>query len=274
MLDQLRQTCDVISLEAVAGGNAVDTAVNKLPSLFDQASEFLTKTVLQTLGDFFGVKNIGWLSLNASRANYSELRGIPVTVPQGFKGSLVDYGNTLIKAVEEMDDLEADVLSPFASWLSQRVSDPESLKSLTNGVKIPGLHEPKIEGIQKQLDRYFPDKADSETAVYGEVIKRQADWTDLNNQVKKLNTIYANGKFEKIQKRLPELSHLLNVLAERMREDKGTEVYQFSSVNVEKLSKVVYEIARHVEFYGVLRSRVDEFLKTVDHNVQLVKPHI
>lgn len=274
MLDQLRQTCDVISLEAVAGGNAADKAADKLPSLFDQAGEFLTKTVLQSLGDFFAVKNIGWLSLNAARANYSDLRGLPVVTPQGFKGALVDYGNVLVKAVEELDDLDSDVLTPFSSWLSQRVADPESLKALTNSLKIPGLHEPKIENIQKQLDRFFPDKFDEETSVYGAVFKRQADWVELNNLVKKLNTIYANGKFEKVQKRLPELSQLLSVLAERMREDKGTEVYQFSSVNIERLSKVVYEVACHVEFYGILRHRVEEFLKAVDQNVQIVKPHI
>jgi len=274
MLEQLRQTCNVISLEAAVGGNAADKAAEKLPSLFDQASEFLTKNVLQSLGDFFSVKNIGWLSMNASRANYSDLRGLQVYVPQGFKGALVDYGDTLIKATEALDSLDADVLSPFSSWLQQRIADPESLKSLSNSLKIPGLHEPKIEGIQKQLDRYFPDKSDVTSAVYGETFKRQGDWTDLNNQVKKLNTIYSNGKYEKVQKRLPELSQLLTVLSERLREDKGTDAYQFSSVNVEKLSKVVYEVAQHVEFYGVLRHRVDEFLKAVDNNVRIVTPKI
>lgn len=276
MLDKLRQTCNVISLEAAVGGNAADKAAEKLPSLFDQASEFLSRGVLEKVGNFFSgySRSLAWLSMNGSRGNYAELRGLQVHVPQGFKGSLVEYGNVLTKAVDEMSSLERDVLGPFSSWLQQRIADPESLKALSNSLKIPGLHEPKIEGIQKQLDRFFPDKADASTALYGEVIKRQADWADLFNLTKKLNTQFGDGTYEAIQKRLPELSDLLTVLSERLREDKGSEVYQFSSVNVEKLSKVVYQVAEHLEFYGVLRSRVDEYLRAVSDNVEIVRPHI
>ena len=274
MLNQLRHARDIISMEAVAGGNAAAAAVSRLPSFFDKASEFLTKTVLQSLGDFFSVKNLGWLALNASRANYSELRGLQVVAPPGFKGTLAEYGNTLIKGAEEMDDLYKDVLEPFNAWLGQRVADPESLKNLTNTLRIPGLTQPKIEGIQKQLDRYFPDKAEDKPAVYGELFKRQADWVDLNNQVKKLNTLYANGNFERVQKKIPELSELLRLLSARMAEDKSAEVYQFSSVTIDKLSQVIFDVAEHVEFYGVLRHRVDEFVRIVDQNVELVKPSI
>ena len=67
---------------------------------------------------------------------------------------------------------------------------------------------------------------------------------------------------------------LLRLLSARMAEDKSAEVYQFSSVTIDKLSQVIFDVAEHVEFYGVLRHRVDEFVRIVDQNVELVKPSI
>lgn len=272
MLDQLRHARDVISMEAIAGGNASDKAAERLPSFLDKAVEFLSHSVFNPIGDFFRTKDLSWLALNAPRKPFSEMRSLPVCVPQGFKGSLAEYGVALVKAVEEFQDLEKDVLSPFGSWISQRLADPQSLKSLTNTLKIPGLQAPKLEATQKQLDHYFPDKVDAKEIVYGEIIRRQADWSELYNTVKKLNTLYTNGKFEAVQRKVPELSNLLGVLSNRMGEFK--QEYQFSSVTTEQLSKVTYSVAEQIEFYGVIRHRVEEFLKIVNDNVELVKKHV
>ena len=65
MLNQLRHARDLISMEAVSGGTAEDKAAEKLPTFLDKASQFLTKTVFQTLGDFFSIKKLGWLGQHA-----------------------------------------------------------------------------------------------------------------------------------------------------------------------------------------------------------------
>lgn len=272
MLNELRHARDVISMEAVAGGTATDKAAERLPSFLDKASEFLSKTVFAKIGDFLSIKNLGWLALNAQRKPFSEMRGIPVVVPQGFKGSLVEYGSVLIKAVEATEDLESEVLSPFGSWVGQRIADPASLKNLTNTLRIPGLQPLKVDALQKQLDRFFPTKTDVKVPIYGDIFKRQADWGDLNNQIKKLNTLYTNGKFEKVQAKVSELSQLMEVLSQRIVENK-TE-YELSSVTTEQLSKITFDVAEQIEFYGVLRHRVEEFLNTVTDNVDLVKANV
>lgn len=272
MLKELRHACDVISMEAVAGGNATDKAAARLPAFLDKAVEFLTHTVFSPIGSLFKTKDLSWLASNVAGRSYSEMRGLAVVAPQGFKGSLAEYSSALVKAVEEFQDLEKDVLSPYGSWLGQRVADPASLKALTNSLKIPGLQAPKLEATQKQLDHYFPSKVDSKEPIYGEVIRRQADWVELYNNIKKLNTLYANGKFEAVQKKVPELSQLLEVLSQRMGEFQGE--YQLSSINTERLAKVTFEIAEQIEFYGVIRHRVEELLKVVEQNVELLRPHV
>lgn len=275
MLNELKQTQQTISMEAAASDpEALRQTAFRLPAFLDQASEFLSKTILRMLGDYLGLKNLGWLALQAQRRPYSEMRGFPAAAPQGFKGSLVEYGKALVISVDELDDLCKDVLDPFGAWVSARIADPESLKSLTNTLKIPGLQPPKLEAAQKRLDRFFPDKTNEKQPVYGELFQRQGDWADLNNIVKKLNTYYANGKYEKVQQKLPELSELMRVLSARISEDKTSEVFQFSQVTIEQLSKVTVQVAELVEFYGVLRHRTDEFIKCVADNVDLVKENI
>lgn len=271
MLNELRQARDEISMEALSN-EAADQVAAKIPSFLDKAAEFLSKSVLQKIGDFFGSKDLGWIAVNAARRPYSEVRGIQLDAPQGFKGSLVEYGHDLVKAVEATEDLEKDVLAPYGTWVAQRVEDPASLRSVTNTLKIPGLQYPKVESLQKNLDGYFPDKASTDGYVYGDLIRRQGDWAELNNIVKKLNTLYANGKFEKLQKKLPDVSDMVGLLAKRLNEGEGD--IQFSPITVEQLSKVTIQVAEHVEFAGVLRHRVDEYIKAIGNNAELVKSKI
>ncbi len=272
MLNQLRQARDEISMEVIAADPAPTAISAKLAGLLEQAGEFLTKNILQKIGSVFASKDLAWLAGMAGRRPYSELRGLQLVAPQGFKGTLVDYGRHLVKTVEEVEDLDKSVLSPFHAWLSNALSDPASVRSLTNNLKIPGLQHLDYAAQQKRLDAFFPDKANMAEPIYGELIQRQGDWAELNNLVKKLNTLYASGKYEAVQKKMPDLSHLLGTLAQRLTEE-GSE-FQFSSIQTDALSKVTMQVAEQVEFYGVLRHRVDEFLRTVELNVDIVKSHV
>lgn len=274
MLKDLQAASETISLEAQEP-DTTPQATSKLLSLMERAGEFLTKTIGATVGNFFQIKDLGWLAVNASRKPYSDLRGIQLAAPQGFKGSLADYGEVLYKAAEASDVLLKDILNPFAVWLAGRLSDQESLRALTNTLKIPGFKDFKPEQWEKQLDHFFPKKTDPRTPIYGDLIRRQGDWSELNSLVKKLNALYANGHYEAIQKKVPEISHLLETLAARI--DTGSAdpaQFQVSSIVVDQLAKVTYQVAQAVEFYGTLRYRTEEFFKTVDDNVRLVKDSI
>lgn len=275
MLQELKKTQEVITMEAAsADPETVRQASFKLPAFLSEISEFLIRTVMGVVGNYLGLKNLGWMAMHAQRRSYSELRNVPAAAPDGFKGNLVDYGHVLVLSVKELDTICKDVLDPFGAWISSKISDPESLKSLTNALKIPGLHPPKLEAMQKRLDRFFPDKVEVKQPIYGEVIARQKDWMDLNNIVKDLNTTYSNGNYERVQKKLPELSELMTVLSKRLDEDTSVQKYQLSQVTIEQLSAITFQVAQLIEFYGVLRHRSDEFMKCVADNVDLVKDKI
>lgn len=269
MLNTLRHARDMISLEAISGTAAHDKAASRLPQFLIKAGEFLKQNIFSPIGNLLAIKDLAWLGMNAQRKPYSELRGLAIRTPEGFRGSLVDYGKHLEAAAQELDDLQKDVLDPFAAWLAAALDDPSVLRSLTNQLRIPGLHAPKLTALKKSLDQYFPDKHDSKAPIYGDVFKRQGDWAELNATVKKLHALYQNGKYEKVGVRVNELSELLGLLSERLAEDKET--YALSSVTTEKLSKVTFEIAEYVEYYGVVRHRAEEFLRVVTDNVALVR---
>lgn len=272
MLQKLRHARDVISLEAVSGGAATDKAAERLPTFLSKASEFLRNNVAGAIGNLFTTKDLGWLSIQMTRKPYSEMRGLKVRAPQGFKGSLAEYGKFLEKAGEALDDIEKDVLQPFGVWISQRISDPASLKALTNTLRIPGLHAPKLAELSKSLERFFPEKTDAADPIYGDVFRRQGDWGDLNNTVKNLQTLHQNGKYEKVQRKVQDLSDLMDVLSKRLAEEKDE--FIASSVTTEQLAKVTLEVAELIEYYGVVRHRTEEFIRINHENVELLKPHV
>lgn len=270
MLHDLRENAMSISMEAASGLEAADKAAERIPTFLESAAEYLNRNVFQPLSNAFATKDLNWVANELQRKNYSEMRAIKISAPENFKGSLLDYGNALLAASEDMDALHDKVLVPLDSWVNGRLGDPNSLKSLTNTLKVPGLHDMPIDALNKRLDRFFPDKADTRVPIYGEVIARQSDWKGIADTVRKINTVYANGNYEKVCKKQAELTYSLRLLAKRIGE--APEEYKLSSVTTEQLSKVVIGVAEQIEFYGVLRSRVDQYLRSISDN-QMVMSH-
>lgn len=272
MLHDLRENAMSISMEAASGLEAADKAAERIPTFLESAAEYLNRNVFQPLSNAFATKDLNWVANELQRKNYSEMRAIKISAPENFKGSLLDYGTALLAASEDMDALHDKVLVPLDSWVNGRLGDPNSLKSLTNTLKVPGLHDMPIDALNKRLDRFFPDKADTRVPIYGEVIARQSDWKGIADTVRKINTVYANGNYEKVCKKQAELTYSLRLLAKRIGE--APEEYKLSSVTTEQLSKVVIGVAEQIEFYGVLRSRVDQYLRSISDNQVLMAHYL
>lgn len=273
MLHDLRETATSISMEAASGLEAADRAAERIPTFLESAAEYLNRNVFQPLSNAFATRDLNWVANELQRKQYSEMRPIKISAPEKFSGTFVDYGNILLAASEDMDALHDKVLVPLDAWVNGRLGDPNSLKSLTNTLKVPGLTDLHVDALNKRLDKFFPDKSTingSRAPIYGEVIVRQADWKTIADIVRKLNTVYANGNYEKVCKKQTELTYSLRLLAKRIGE--APEEYKLSSVTTEQLSKVVIGVAEQIEFYGVLRSRVDEYLRAISDN-QMVMSH-
>lgn len=275
MLHDLRETATSISMEAASGLEAADRAAERIPTFLESAAEYLNRNVFQPLSNAFATRDLNWVANELQRKQYSEMRPIKISAPEKFSGTFVDYGNVLLAASEDMDALHDKVLVPLDSWVNGRLGDPNSLKSLTNTLKVPGLQDLHVDTLNKRLDKFFPDKSTvngSRAPIYGEVIVRQADWKTIADIVRKLNTVYANGNYEKVCKKQSELTYSLRLLAKRIGE--APEEYKLSSVTTEQLSKVVIGVAEQIEFYGVLRSRVDEYLRAISDNQVLMSHYL
>lgn len=272
MLHDLRETATFISMEAASGLEAADRAAERIPTFLESASEYLNRNVFQPLSNAFATKDLTWVANELQRKPYSEMRPIKVSTPENFKGNLAEYGATLLAASEDMDALLDKVLSPLDAWVNTRLGDPNTLKSLTNTLKVPGLQDLHVDALSKRLDRYFPDKASNQAPIYGEVIARQADWKAIAETIRKINTVYANGNFEKVCKKQTDLTYSLRLLAKRIGE--APEEYKLSSVTTEQLSKVVIGVAEQIEFYGLLRNRVDEYLRAISDNQVLMSHYL
>lgn len=269
MLKNLSLQSDFISMESAAGDAGLQKATGRLPDYLSKVSRFLNESIIMPITAFASGKDLGWLALNANRYSYPDWRSFRMEAPHGFKGSLAEYGKDLVAATELMHKLESEVLAPYMTFVSERLSDPSSMKSLSTTIKVPGMHDVDYARVAKKLETYFPDKKVSEEPIYSEVIRRQADWVDINNAVQRLSALYGDGHYEAVIKRTRELGDLVNVLADRLTNDK--EEFVASPVIVNALSKLTLAVAQQVEFYGILRGRVSEYQESVEASLKQVR---
>jgi len=269
MLKNLSLQSDFVSMESSAGDAGLQKATGRLPDYLVKVSHFLNENIVKPITAFAAGKDLGWLALNANRYSYPEWRSFRMEAPHGFQGSLAEYGKDLVTATTLMQKLESDVLAPYMTFVAERLSDPTSMKSLSTTIKVPGMHDVDYARVAKKLESYFPDKKVSEEPVYSDVIRRQADWIDINNSVQHLAAMYNDGHYEAVVKRTRELGELVNVLADRLTHNK--EEFIASPVIVNALSKLTLAVAQQVEFYGVLRSRVSEYQESIEASLKQVR---
>lgn len=269
MHKELEYMHSVISLESQSDAT-VASAAERIPGFLDKITEFFTQNVAQPIGTLFSRKDVVWMADNASRRPFNEMRGYRVYVPVGFKGSLADYGQLLLEAAGKMDRILDEVLVPYGRWVAEKVSNPKSLSNLTNTLQIPGLKDLDIRPLEVRLDAFFPDRNRHTTAIYGEVFARQQDWERCSSALRKLEDLYKNGRYDRTRAKVRELSELLEKLAVVIRENRIE--YQVSSVTIKQLSDITFEIAKMVEFYGILRHRVDEYARSMQDTVDELRP--
>lgn len=253
MLKDLQEQLNQVTLESATISTEGDTR-ELLATYLNNVTGFISKSVVQPLARFFSRKDLQSTAKAVEKYNYADLRPVTVRVPVGMKTDYVTYLNALLKASEELTENLAHVTMPFKSWLSKKLGDPASLATLTGNLQIQGYKPVDIEGLDTALMKYISGSHAS--APYGTAFARNADWAKVDDLVAKLNACFPEGSDKTLQSDVAEINELVMQLIKRYREDPAN--YKMSPKTIELLSKQVFEVARHVEYYGALRMRVVE----------------
>lgn len=271
MLEQLQRDSAVISLEAQSG--QLSEAVGRLPDFFSGLKTAFTKYLAQPLSSFFSRHDITWFSREVQKVQYVGLREVEVFTPAGLKVDFLTYAQVLTGATKSALTLKQDVLIPFTKWLGAKLGSPTSLNALTGNLAIAGYHPHDTEKLQKQISDCFVSSGKLEVvAPYAAAIKRNGDWAPLSKDVAELLSAFSDAHHKEIVGLVNEATGLMDTLLRRIQEE--PDVYKLSPATLQALATIAYQIGCEIEFYGLLRHRVDEFGKALDDSINKLETFV
>lgn len=271
MLHELRRASDVISLEAQQGD--LSKATGRLPDFFTGLKTAFNEYLAKPLSTFFSRHDINWFSREVQKAQYVGLREVEVVTPPGLKVDFLTYAEKLIAGTKAMLTLKQDVLVPFNSWLGAKLGNPSALNALTGNLNIAGLKPHDVEKLHADILACFQDHGKLEVlSTYGNVIKRNGDWNALSKHVADLLNAFSDAHHKEIVALVNQATNLMDQLQRRIEEE--PETYKLSPTTLQGLANTAYILGQQVEFYGLLRHRVDEFGHALDQNVNKLETFV
>jgi len=172
-----------------------------------------------------------------------------VDIPENFKGSLPLYASTLCQILET-GLRHQGIMDSFNQYLSVFITNPEMRNQaapITSQHQT--LHDYREQSIAT-LKTFFPKDTGISKAPLKRVLERFADLEDLIQPVHKIAYYLDIKVLHSYQERLQQTIHLLDLIIEQYSRK---EIPDVSPAIVTALSQNVYEVARYVEFIGLLQ---------------------
>ena len=267
MLDDLKYQRDVITLESSSGAVALEHAVGRLPDFFSNIRTAFNTYLAEPAVRLLTPSNAYSMKLFSDNKSYVDLRKMEAYVPPGLSVDYLTYTEVLKDGAKQMQTIRQDVLTPFSAWLASKLGNPSSLAALTVNLKIDGVHLHSVEKLEKRIQSCFnPNVKQESLTTYGAVVRRNADWVLLQKDMEHLNSAFSPDQHREIVELVNRCTSQIDTLMRRMEEE--PDVYKISPPAVAALANMCYQIARELEFYGMLRNRIKELSHAIDTTSQ------
>lgn len=145
--------------------------------------------------------------------DYMTMEATPVQVPEGFKGTYLEYLTTIVGLLELAHRVGKEVLNPLETTLSQVIAT-EQARSRYDDVlhrKLKAFAE-ETATLESNLTGMF-DSSLRYKASYGEVVRRNADWNDIFKLMERATRLN-NLPLKSIAKKAIDLSVLFKTVAD------------------------------------------------------------
>lgn len=267
MLDDLKYRRDVITLESKSGAEALQHAVGRLPDFFISVRAAFSAYLANPTIQLFVPAAAYSLKKFSDDKSYADLRKLEAYVPPGLSVDYLTYTEVLKDGAKQMQAIRQDVLLPFSSWLAHKLGNPSSLAAITVNLKVDGFHLHSVEKIEQRIQSCFnPHVKQESLTTYGNVVRRNADWVTLQKDMELLNTAFSDDYHRGVVDLVNRCTSQIDTLMRRMQEE--PDVYKISPPAVAALANMCYQIARELEFYGILRNRIQELSHAINTTAQ------
>lgn len=207
---------------------------------------------------------------NLEKSNFSDLSDVKLTVPGGLKGHMNAYVEGVFEAFLCVENISAEVLVPFSTWLSIRLASPGSLADVSAVKDLKNYAELPVSKAHSILSGFVdPNSRRTQLAmkeVYPSITVMKTSWDNINA----LATRYLETNPSKVLKLVNEISSKIDRLIaviEAMPEKDARLSAQTATI----LSGICAQMAEGVDLYGQIGVLVRELAVCGCRQVEEIK---
>lgn len=253
-----------LALEASAISNVIETFKDTLPSLAERL--FQQFTSLNTTDDKKDeVQDIklkfGKLKVKLPHASYLNYSKTLISVPEGFKGNLLDYVKVLSDMSTEIFQEANKTLGEYNFVLSSFITNKENKISLKDHTDLFVRIQRRREKMTTEIGSFFQSGNNVPKAYLSTAIARFNDLEVLVQSVEKLNQQRKNQNINDISAAVKKSLDLLKIIIDDTENNGIAKVSGNAAMNI---SSGAYELGKYVEFIAIYRFRVEQVVSTVE----------
>jgi len=259
-----------LSIEALSLSNLAVQVRRVVPTLVDSATAVLSKftgkqskLVNMDLSKLSGFAD-GSAAVAALPAEYRafqkmvekhpyvDLMPLRFYVPEGFQGNFLSYTQLLINCQEHANDIVANVLNPFAQFLSRIITNKDATMRTTRDLAFLSKSDVVRKGLTGEIGGYFQPGSTSTKSNIGKVMQRNADWNPLFTNLMELQRKVAELKPETVEQSISDVVELLTAVKAAAA---AGELDNSSPETLKTLSHATLSCAEEAEFYAITTFR-------------------
>lgn len=264
MPNKLRIHRDVVALEAFAVSDVTAYFKDVFPSIAGAFSDFVSRFKAPGPNIALSPK---YRNFQHDMLKHAYLDVAPITayVPEGLAVGYLDYAERLLAAVQHSVKI-MDVMGPYSVYLSQLITNKDALVS-TKGSDVENkILQRERDDLNDNLGECFRKGSTKAEASIGDVVRRNAEWTDVFAMCDDMSALLAKVDRKALMKKVNECSEHLAIILKLLR-DKDIE--KVANQTVINLADGAYQMAAELEFFAVVYFKVEVFTncvnKTIDH---------
>lgn len=263
-----------VSLESEHLANFATTLRNVVPSLVDTTKGFLTRligkesqlaTIEKPNDDVLNYTEFRKFLMLMEAQRYMSITNLRWYVPEGFKGHMVPYVETLMQCVKHTNGIVGEVLNPYAQFLSRIVSSKNATMNTTRDLGFLAKRDAEREHYQKEVGQFFSHGSSTAKSSIGECFTRNADWKPFLNGLGDLRRDSEFVKPDVVQQTVKDVMQLLDALKDAVH---AGELDNSSAATLKNLSEGTLSAAREVEFYSVTMFRIWTLSNVTETNMK------
>ena len=261
----LESQLERLALEADVISNVIATFKSILPNLVSKINETVEykETNEINMSQLAKEASVSFASLDKKLkyANYLNFSKTLVSVPEGFKGNLLEFIILLNKSTPIVYTTGKELLSEYKTNLSTFITNKEDKISLKDNTPFFNKLKATRTNILDEINKFFTTNNGLSKQYLKDTIDRFNDLEKLVVEVKNLDKKHVAESMKDMHVHVKECTDLLNIIIDQIDKEGTSKVSGPAAVNI---SQGAYEVAKYVEFMAAYRYKTMQAIYTVD----------